>query len=124
MQKVIEQTEQLTVFRDESTIKGIIFEQEIDGEKWFSAIHLSRLDGWKWLTESPDREKVFHEAREHFAYHSHECPTCKGCVECAASYKCDDPDKEQLCDECQDGQRTPEDSHLEAEYEAHTEIDQ
>jgi hypothetical protein len=120
MQKITEEIERITVFRNQhGEPVGIIIAEDESTEPLYGAFIHGPVSGWKWLSESTDREKVFHEAREHFFYHSHFCPECRFDVDCEHSYKCQEPDKDQVCEDCRQPETT-EDAHLEADYEART----
>jgi hypothetical protein len=102
-QKITEQTEQITVFRNQTgSPVGIIIAQDEFAEPLYGAFIYCVVNGWKWLSESTDKEKVYHEAREYFFCHHHFCPMCHFDVECEHSYKCSDMDKDELCQDCTD----------------------
>jgi hypothetical protein len=101
--KITEQNEQITVFRNETgSPVGIIIAQDEYAEPLYGAFIYCVVNGWKWLVESTDKEKVYHEAREHFFCHHHFCPTCRYDIECETSYKCSAPDKDEICLDCQE----------------------
>jgi hypothetical protein len=104
-QKITEQTETITVFRNESgSPVGIIIAQDEFAKPLYGAFIYCSMNGWKWLSESIDKEKVYHEAREHFFRHNHFCNACGYDIECELSYKCTDPtrEKEEICEDCRD----------------------
>jgi hypothetical protein len=101
--KIKEQNEQITVFRNETgSPVGIIITEDESPEPLYGAFIYCVVNGWKWLSESTDKEKVYHQAREYFFCHHHFCPMCHFDVECEHSYKCSDMDKDELCEDCTD----------------------
>jgi hypothetical protein len=46
-------------------------------EPLYGAFIYCVVNGWKWLVESTDKEKVYHQAKESFYNHTHFCPTCR-----------------------------------------------
>lgn len=98
---IIEATEEVTVYRDsKGEFKGLIVESKLDDGSYFAAYERG-FRSWSVIASGWNKERVLSEAREYFFYHSHECPEC-GCMPdgCAEGYRCDDHQKEVLCEEC------------------------
>jgi hypothetical protein len=116
-QKITEATEHITVFRNANGIPiGLIIAEDESPQPVYGAFVYNLSTGWKWLSESPDKDKVYHEAREHFYQHTHYCPACRCDVECEFSYTCGTPEHDEICLDCQGEEETPQapqDSHLE-----------
>src|SRR5690349_10996471 len=98
---ITENQEQVTVFRNSNGIPvGLIIAEDQSPAPVFGAFVHNMATGWRWLSESTNKEQVYEEARVHFYAHTHFCPDCECDFECEDSHKCSDPDKESTCGGC------------------------
>jgi hypothetical protein len=115
MKNVVEKIEPITIFRNENgSPVGIIIAQDEYPEPLYGAFIHCVVNGWRWLAESTDKEKVYHEAREYFHSHTHFCPGCEFDFECQHSYNCKAQEADQTCEACQSKQQSTEAANITA----------
>jgi hypothetical protein len=96
-----EQIEQITVFRNENgSPVGLIITEDESPEPVYGAFVYTLPNGWRWVIESTDKERVYREAREVFFYHTHFCPQCEFDVCCDLYHECQDPEADLTCEDC------------------------